>query len=55
MALKLGIDTYQILTNDDEVWIPSSLSSILLAVGVATDMNSPQKFWAILLESICFF
>ena len=35
MALKLGIQTYQILTNDDEVCIPS-LSSILLAV---------QSFW----------
>ena len=31
MALKLGIQTYQILTNDDEVCIPS-LSRILLAV-----------------------
>ena len=31
MALKLGIETYQILTNDDEVCIPS-LSSIILAV-----------------------
>ena len=31
MALKLGIQTYQILINDDEVCIPS-LSSILLAV-----------------------
>ena len=31
LALKLGILTYQILTNDDEVCIPS-LSSILLAV-----------------------
>ena len=31
MTLKLGIQTYQILTNDDEVGIPS-LSSILLAV-----------------------
>ena len=31
MALKLGIQTYQILTSDDEVCIPS-LSSILLAV-----------------------
>ena len=30
-ALKLGIQTYQILKNDDEVCIPS-LSSILLAV-----------------------
>jgi hypothetical protein len=28
---KLGIQTYQIVTNDDEVYIPS-LSSILLAV-----------------------
>ena len=31
LALKLGIQTYQILTNDDKVCIPS-LSSILLAV-----------------------
>ena len=31
LALKLGIQTYQILTKDDEVSIPS-LSSILLAV-----------------------
>ena len=31
--LNLGIQTYQILTNDDEVSIPS-LSSILLAVNV---------------------
>ena len=31
LALKLGIQTYQIFTNDDEVCIPS-LSSILLAV-----------------------
>ena len=31
LALKLGIQTYQILTNYDEVCIPSR-SSILLAV-----------------------
>ena len=31
LALKLGLQAYQILTNDDEVCIPS-LSSILLAV-----------------------
>ena len=31
LALKLGIKTYQILTNDDEVCIPC-LSSILIAV-----------------------
>ena len=31
MALKLEIQTYQILTNDDEVCIPS-LSSILLVL-----------------------
>ena len=31
LALNSGIQTYQILTNDDEVCIPS-LSSILLAV-----------------------
>ena len=31
LALNSGLQTYQILTNDDEVCIPS-LSSILLAV-----------------------
>ena len=31
MALNSGIQTYQILTNDDEICIPS-LSSILIAV-----------------------
>ena len=31
LALKLGIQTYQTLTNDDKVCIPS-ISSILLAV-----------------------
>ena len=41
-ALNLGIQTYQILTNDDEVCIPR-LSSILLAVqthSLAFDFNS---------------
>ena len=33
MALKLGIQTYQILTNDNEVCVPS-LSNILLAVRI---------------------
>ena len=33
LTLKLGIKTYQILTNDDEVCIPS-LSSISLAVSM---------------------
>ena len=35
LALKLGIQIYQILTNDDEVCIPS-LFSILLAVSRPT-------------------
>ena len=34
LALKLGIQTYQILTNDDEVCV-LSLSSILLAAIVS--------------------
>ena len=38
MALKLGILTYQILTNDDEVSIPS-LSSIILAVDEREHQN----------------
>ena len=38
LALKLGIQTYQILTNDDEVCIPS-LSSILLAVTINVFIN----------------
>ena len=41
MAFKLGIETYHILTNDDEVFIPS-LSSILLAV--------PEKLFQILYD-----
>ena len=39
MALKLGIQTHQILTNNVEVSIPS-LSSILLAVENSTDYYS---------------
>ena len=35
LALNSGIKSYQILTNDDEVCIPS-LSSILLAVCLKT-------------------
>ena len=31
MALNSGVQTYQILTNDDEIWIPRH-SSIFLAV-----------------------
>ena len=38
MSLKLLIQTYQILTNDDEVCIPS-LYSIFLAVCIA-DLSS---------------
>ena len=37
LALKFGIQTYQILTNDDEVCI-ASLSSILLAVRRITNV-----------------
>ena len=43
LALKFGIQTYQILTNDDEVCI-ASLSSILLAV----TSESPKRVVAIL-------
>ena len=43
LALKSGIQTYQILTIDDEVCIPS-VSSILLAVYIR------HKFeWAVLI------
>ena len=46
-ALKSGIQTYQILTNYDEVCIPS-LSSILLAVF--------EKLFGVYLESqLCIF
>ena len=44
LALKLGIQTYQILTNDDEVCIPS-LSSILLAVQKSLSMKCPLPSW----------
>ena len=42
LALKLGIQTYQILTNDDEVCIPS-LSSILLAVCIMQRTRQRDK------------
>ena len=45
MALKLGIQTYQILANDDEVCIPSH-SSILLAV--MTNEESMELFLILL-------
>ena len=38
LALNSGIQTYQILTNDDEVCIPN-LSSSLLAVPLLTNSN----------------
>ena len=42
LALKLGIQAYQILTNDDEVCIPC-LSSILLAVSLAPLLLKSSK------------
>ena len=42
MALKLGIKTHQILTNDDEV-CHSSLSSILLAVRLSSMVKVLQR------------
>ena len=45
LALNSGIQTYQILTNDDEVCIPS-LSSILLAVKIA----SLSKYYLLIEE-----
>ena len=42
MALNSGIQTYQILTNDDEVCIPC-LSSILLAVSLRLNCVSRTK------------
>ena len=50
MALKLGIQTYQILTNDDEVCI-QSLCSIFLAVysmyfdGVKDISSQANELW----------
>ena len=44
IALKLGIQTYQILTNDDEVCIPS-LSSILLGCNlILLHSNDKNRF-----------
>jgi hypothetical protein len=40
-VLKLGIQTYQILTNDDEVCVPS-LSSIFLAV-INREIKGPES------------
>jgi hypothetical protein len=47
LALKLGIQAYQILTDDDEVCIPS-LSSIFLAVLVRQKKISRSEFFMIL-------
>ena len=57
LALDLGIQTYQILTNDDEVCIPS-LSSILLAVKSHLDILYPffsLFFFPIFFSEIEFF
>ena len=43
LALKLGIQTYQIVINDDEVCIPS-LSSILLAVRIPWDQSLKTNY-----------
>ena len=43
MALELGIMTYQILTNNDEVCTPS-LSSILLAVLILVIEKKGEQF-----------
>ena len=43
LALELGLQTYQILTNDDEVCI-LSLSSILLAVCIEYQLPQAKNF-----------
>ena len=48
LALNSGIQTYQILTNDDEVCIPS-LSSILLAV------QTTHKQYHVLSKATTFY
>jgi hypothetical protein len=50
LALKLGIQTFQILTNNDEVCIPS-LSSIFLAVIYVAIKSSKRKRRIIILGS----
>ena len=53
MALKLGVQTYQILTNNDEDCIPS-LSSILLAVSnFSTPSSNPGLFNPRKLKNSC--
>ena len=50
LALKLEINTYQILTNDDKVCI-TSLSSILLAVPVSASYVSEEVlYWTMLAQ-----
>ena len=55
MTLNSGIQTYQILTNDDEVCIPS-LFSILLAVPPSTfgqfqkNLDNSREIWTILIN-----
>ena len=53
MALNSGIQTNQILTNDDEVCIPH-LSSILLAVHNVTSMVKILSIFVAFLENMNF-
>ena len=54
LDLKVRIQTYQILTNDDEVCIPS-LSSILLAVPKpkGDSPNSHNSYFFHIFKQIC--
>ena len=49
MALNSRIQTYQILTNDDEVYIPS-LFSIAIAVTCLKSILFKKVFWLSLLQ-----
>ena len=51
LALTLGIQTYQILTNDDEVCIPS-ISSILLAVQGIVTVEFARIIWNLPVKSV---
>ena len=55
LALKLGIQTYQILTNHDEVCVPS-LSSIFLAVKAVYSQIGTDfcQTWQYLVNSKAF-
>ena len=50
LALNSGIQTYQILTNDDEVSIPSLSSIFLSVISLVIYINIPTGYTHVIIE-----